>query len=552
MALVCISIAVRGADEVSAALDRARAAVASGARLIEWRIDALGSDSTLQSAVGASKRLVADSPAPCIITCRAAAEGGEFAGDEASRISLLEAVGAGDPAPRYIDLELASFERSANLRQKVLLAVDHAGSPRDLTTGLILSAHDFRGRPPDLLQQVERMMREPACAAAKVAWMARSIRDNLEAFDLLAERRKPMIALCLGRFGLMSRVLAPKFGGLLTYASDDPAAPTAPGQPTVEELMQLYRIDRINARTRVYGVIGWPVEHSRGPVVHNAGFEAIGFNGVYLPLAVPPEWEHFKASVGALIDHPRLDFRGASVTIPHKEHLVRFVLERGGPQSRLDAISECIGAANTLIVHEDRSLECMNTDAPAAVQALMAGLRGGGPDPRPAHPALAGLRIAVLGAGGAARAVIAGLLEAGAAVVVFNRDRDRAAKLVEHLRGAFGRDARRELRPGTLAVGATGALGCGCFHVIFNCTPIGMTGGPDPDGSPLEALSDGRPVHLDDSVTVMDTVYTPEQTPLIREAASRGARVIPGTAMFLRQAAMQFERWTGSPLPVRA
>jgi 3-dehydroquinate dehydratase/shikimate dehydrogenase len=375
--------------------------------------------------------------------------------------------------------------------------------------------------------------------------MARSIRDNLEAFDLLATRTKPLIALLMGEFGLMSRVLAPKFGGFLTFASDAEGAGTAPGQPSIRELRDLYRFGSIGPATRVFGIVGWPVAHSKSPSFHNARFAEHGYDGVYLPLPIPSEWEHFKASVGALVDHERLDFAGASVTIPHKEHLVRFVRERGG---EIDADAAWLGAANTLIVRplgtpEAQRLFATNTDMPAAVGALADAFATRG-------RALKGARIAVIGAGGVARAVAGGLALAGATVVVFNRDQARAQLLAESLSG------REVMRPdgGThrtkVVAGAAStadargedALGCGCFHAFVNCTPVGMAGGPDPDGSPLP-----DDVHLDDSVVVMDTVYTPRETPLIREARARGAVTVDGESMFLRQAELQSElflaRW---------
>ena len=114
--------------------------------------------------------------------------------------------------------------------------------------------------------------------------MARSVRDNLEAFDILATRTKPTIALCMGEFGLMSRVLAPKFGGFLTFASDAEGTGTAPGQPTARELRDLYRFESVRPATRVFGVIGWPVAHSRSPAFHNARFADAGHDGVYLPI----------------------------------------------------------------------------------------------------------------------------------------------------------------------------------------------------------------------------------------------------------------------------
>ncbi len=528
MTLIAASLAVHAADEVSRALERARAAAHAGAHLIEWRIDGLAEEA---NPLPAARRLVRESPRPCIVACRPTSEGGEYHGDDQSRLSLFEALAASDHPPRYIDVELATYQRSENLKQKVRLAVTHPDQPRDLQTSLILSSHDFERRPADLLQRIEAMTNDDACAVIKVAWHARSLRDNLEAFELLQHRRKPMIALCMGRgaVGLMSRALAPKFGGLLTFATDTTIEVTAPGQPTIDELKNLHRFDSINAKTKVYGVIGWPVEHSRSPHVHSAGFGAIGFDGVYLPMPIPPEYEHFKATVGAMIDAPHLDFRGASVTIPHKHNLPRFVQERGG---RADALSECIGAANTLIVGSAGGLACANTDAPAAVDALVEGMNV-------TKDELRTKQFAIIGAGGVARAVAAGLLDAGATVVVFNRSGARAQKLVDDLASAFASPG------GKIAVGRPDLISCGCFHAFINCTPVGMEGGAAPDQSPLP-----DDVPLNDEVTVMDTVYTPVRTPLVAEAESRGARVITGVEMFLKQAAMQFETWTGRPAPM--
>lgn len=513
--MLAISIFVSRAEEISNAIDRATDAVASGARLIEWRIDSLAMENDAARAV---EHLVRESPAPCIVTCRPTFEGGLYDGDEDARLLLLEHLVRAAHPPRFIDVELAAFSRK-QWRQALSQAVSEV-SGRETGTSLILSSHDFDRRPADLLQTVETMTLEPACSVIKIVWNARSLRDNLEAFDLLADRQKPTIALCMGRFGLMSRVLAPKFGGFLTFATDSPDVATAPGQPTINFLRGCYRFGSIERNTHVYGVIGWPVEQSKSPTIHNAGFDAIGHNAVLLPMPIPPEYEHFKATVGSLIDHPQLDFRGAAVTLPHKENLLRFVLERGG---RADELTERIGAANTLVVGSAGSVSCTNTDCPAAIDALATGM----------HIEKAKLRdmhVVVLGAGGAARAVIAGLTDLGAKVRIVNRDREKAQRLTQELQV-------REAAPEDHV------------DVVINCTPIGMAGGPDPEGVPLNIDAD-HPVSLDHTTTVFDTVYNPQRTPLIAEAESRGARVVIGSDMFLRQAGMQFKLWTSQEAPI--
>ena len=525
MSFLCVPIFVDSSEDVPLALERAAGAVAAGARLVEWRLDAIAEEPEPLPGI---ERLLAESPAPCIVTIRAEDEGGTWAGTEQDRIAILEAIGTGDHPPAYIDIELKAWQSSANLRQKVRLVIDHESQVRDISTRLILSSHEFGGRPADLLTRYTGMVEDEACAIGKLVYMARSLRDCLEMFDLLASRPKPLIAIAMGEFGTMSRILAPKFGGFLTFAAFDPAGGTAPGQPTIEELRSTYRFDQIGSRTAVYGVVGHPVGHSLGPRLHNAGFEAADIDAVYLPLPVAPGWESFKATIGEFIDHPRLDFGGCSVTLPHKENLLRFARELG---ATIDPMAERAGAANTLVVERDdegrvQALRCLNTDVAAAVASLAGGLELAGG----AEADFTGRRVAIFGAGGVARAIVAGLEDRGAEVHVFNRSAERATTLVED----FG--------PRVKIGGGADELACGCFHAFVNATPIGMAGGPAPDESPLP-----DEVPLDDTVVVMDTVYTPRMTPMLRLAEDRGARIVDGMTMFVAQAEAQFEAWTSAP-----
>ena len=519
MNLICVSLSIDDPAAVSAALESAAVAAAQGAALLEWRADALAED---PQALGALRRLVAESPLPCIVTIRSAAEGGLYEGSERDRTSLLEALGTSGHPPAYLDVEWSSYGGSANLAQKVDLVVAHPGQVREVPTRLMLSLHDLEGRPRDLLQRVAAMAAAPACGVVKVAYRARSIRDNLEVFDLLAERPAPMVAMTMGPFAAMSRILAPKFGALFTYASLDGHAATAEGQVPMGELLGTYRHRAIGPATEVFGIVGWPVAHSKSPAFHNAAFAAAGRDAVLVPMPVAPGWEPLKASLAALLDDRRLGFRGAAVTLPHKEHLLRFVVERGGA---VEPLAARIGAANTLVVQRDGTLCAANTDATAAAEALATGF---GLDPAGLDAAsFKGRRIAVIGAGGAAAAVAAGLAMHGATVVIANRTKARAEALAERLRGS-GEGASR------VSAANLDALACGCFHAFVNATPVGMAGGPDPDGSPLP-----DEVALDDSIVVFDTVYAPQRTPLLAEAAARGAKIVGGLEMFNRQAIRQ-------------
>jgi 3-dehydroquinate dehydratase/shikimate dehydrogenase len=504
-------------DSLDTALAAAARAAEHGADLVEYRIDRFTDDT---EAIG---ELVGRSPLPCVVTCRPEWEGGEYEGEEARRVECLEAAAARQPA--YIDIELAAYQ-TPEIHERVKAMVDHPGQVGRTTTGLILSAHDFDGRPADLFQKLEAMVSSSACRVIKLAWRARSLRDNLEAFELVSAQHKPTIALCMGQFGLPSRLLAPKFGALLSFAALDADQATAPGQATVEEMKQLYRWDALNSATSVYGVIGWPVAHSMSPAIHNAGFAETGENAVYLPLPIPPEYEHFKATVGSWLDADGLDFRGASVTIPHKENLIRFVVEQGG---QVEPLAERIGAANTLSRLPDGRLHASNTDYAAALDSVCValGVEWSG---------LADRRVAVIGAGGVARAAVAGFAAQGATVVVYNRTVERAQALAEQFDRVEG---------GGKVVAAPLANLCkSCAQVYINCTSVGMS--PETDQTPMPE----PPEALGEGAVVFDTIYNPPRTRLLAEAEAAGAKTVGGVEMFVRQGAVQFERWTGRAAPL--
>ena len=531
MTLVCVPIMVEDPEE---ALRDAMLAREHGADLVELRVDLLFEDrdehDALEARIDRVLDLVARSPAPCIVTCRPAWEGGEYAGIDADRVALVEALGKSETPPSYVDIEIATLDLDASLRARIRASV--AGTTDETTDKprLICSAHDFEGRPSTLTRTILAMHDEPACSVVKIAYRARSIRDNLELFDILRDRRKPTIALAMGRFGLMSRVLAPKFGAFLTFASLRDESATAPGQPTLDELLNLYRFRSIGPGTKVYGVMGWPIEHSMSPLVHNTGFGRIGFDGVYLPLPIEPSAESFKATTLALLDHQPLDFSGASVTIPHKTHLVQLASSDASLGCTLDPDIRAAGAANTLCVrdpdkdHDQPYVSLHNTDAIAVATLLVEAL---GP--------LQGNTVLIVGAGGAARSAAFGCAGRGAKVLIYNRTRERAQSIVDDLIAAD--------LAGTLAVAETPAVHTDAY---INATPVGMTGGPDPEGLPIPIPSLGS---RSDRLVVLDMVYNPIETPLIREAKRHGYHTIDGVRMFARQAKVQFGLWTGAEAP---
>ncbi len=516
--LICAPVMVDGeSDAARAVLD----AGALGADLVELRIDPLAERADLELASAVLAPLLDAAPLPCVVTCRSESEGGLYGGPPELALDLYEVACRHARPPRYIDVEHALLGRRADVRSRV------GELTRGTGVGLIVSWHDFRGRPPSLMRTVEAMRGVAGADVLKIAFRARSLRDNLEVFDLLAERDRPTIALAMGEAGSMSRVLAPKFGGLLTFASVTDESATAPGQPTIAELEGTYRFREIGRGTRVLGVIGDPVSHSIGPEVHNAALEALGQDAVYVRMPVAGSWESFKATVVSLLEHRSLDFAGASVTLPHKEHLLRLALEDTTRRWEVEGVARRAGAANTVAVGPGGDCVVTNTDVEGIVGPLREAL----------GESLRGARVSVLGAGGAARAAAAGLTEAGARVTIHARRVERARAIADALADNSHPPpvaARWDegLEPGTLAV--------------VNCTPIGMSTGGSPGES---ALSDGSIEGLGGEAVVFDTVYRPLETPLIRRARSRGLRTIDGLAMFTRQASEQIRAWTGREAP---
>ncbi len=480
--------------------------------MIELRVDAVADDPDLVVS------LVARTTLPCILTCRHASEGGGFAGPEATRIELLRRACAAAVPPTYVDVEWRRFEADAELQRAVRELTTPSGSHGP---GLILSFHDFESRPAGLLRTVAAMAQEDACQVIKLAHRARSLRDCVDLFDLLDSRGKPMIALGMGEFGVATRVLAGKFGGLLTFAGLEAASVTAPGQLPLDELLHTYRFRDIGRETATFGVVGYPVGHSLGPVIHNAGFGEIGFDGVYLPLPVAPGFEPFKATVLSLLAYEPLRLEGLSVTLPHKEDLLRLAREEAW---EVDESAALVGAANTLLCAGDRRCVC-NTDVTALQDCLQEARQ---------RERFAGVNAAVVGAGGVGRAAAAALARLDADVTLYNRTVSRAEEVAAALRASAG------------SVRAAGleALRDAVPDLIINATSVGMRGGSKPDASPVPSRL------LTEGVLVLDTVYNPLDTPLLRQAREAGCATIDGLAMFLRQAAEQFEAWTGVPAPI--
>ncbi len=582
MTLLCVSIFVREIDQ--ARRDVARA-IEAGADAIELRVDAF-------EPLEAIARLMGDFRTRFVLTCRGEAEGGESTLSPMERYARVRSVldgareGAGDGfgdgigIGAMIDLEWADFGKAlggsgggsgggagggsvgvaSGVASGVALSGAGVGSSEGLAgldaSRVIASAHDFRTRPADLTRRFAEMCGSEA-GVAKVAWSARSIRDSVEAFELMTMRPGRSIAICMGEAGEITRILPKKFGAFLGFASLDEAGSTAPGQVSIGKLKKRYRWDSIGPRTRVYGVVGAPVGHSMSPAIHNAGFEAIGFDGVYVPLRVEAGYESFKAFMETMLAWRPMDLRGLSVTIPHKENALRYALEKGW---RVDEVASRIGAVNTLVIDDASDLragevpvgEAFSSDDEAILDAVMMGLgaseRGAGEVDADAgrfavddRSKLRGMEVAVIGAGGTGRTAVASLVDAGARVSVFNRTFERAEQLAREF-GTVGTD-ERDGAQGVVKACGWGEMPGHRARVWINTTSVGMS--PHVESSPFEG---GHPA-MDASTVVFDCVYNPLETRFLREARAHGACVVSGDVMFLRQAERQFEAWTGVSSP---
>jgi 3-dehydroquinate dehydratase/shikimate dehydrogenase len=332
----------------------------------------------------------------------------------------------------------------------------------------------------------------------------------------------------MGEAGLISRVLAKKFGAFLTFASLTNDSSTAPGQISIHDMKRLYRWDAIGPETRVYGVVACPVAHSMSPAIHNASFDETGEDGVYLPMLVQPAYESFKAFMEEFTRYKPLHLRGLSVTLPHKENALTYLQEQG---AEIEPLAIEIGAVNTIIIDRDENqnpiLRGINTDYQAIIDTICdaKGI---------SKEQLSDYRVAVIGAGGTGRTAVAALASLGATVVVYNRTFERAEALAAEFNGRIGRVVAARMEK----------LCDSCCQIYVNTTSVGMH--PNVDDSPLG----DRTPNFNADTLVFDTIYNPPKTKLLQKAEAAGAATVGGIEMFVRQAASQFVAWTGKTAPV--
>jgi len=420
-------------------------------------------------------------------TCRRASNGGKFRGSVQAQVQVLAK--AADAGCQLVDIELqtaAALKPSEfnKLRSKA---------------GTILSFHDFRGTKK--LEETFRKMRQYPADFYKLVTTATNLTDNVIMMQFLQAHsaHHSMIGLCMGEQGIISRVLSVRAGSIFTFAASTEGEETAPGQMSAKLLRDLYRIQQVDAATRVYGVAGDPVAHSLSPLVMNAAFRRENLNSVFVPL-------HAKELSDLMTCVREIPVHGLSITMPYKQKILEYL-------DNSDPLTEKIGACNTVVRAQDGKLYGFNTDVAGIVRPLEQRMH------------LPGAKILVIGAGGAARAAVYGLRERQAEVYVMNRHMAKAQKLA---RSAHARICRRN------------DLKKMKFDVIINATPVGM-------GNSRASILNENEIN---ARYVFDMVYNPGETKLLKLAKARGAQVITGAEMFAQQAARQFEIWTGKPAPL--
>jgi 3-dehydroquinate dehydratase / shikimate dehydrogenase len=479
---VCVAIAAANPVDMVQKAD----SVVRDNPFIEFRLDYLS-----KPALGLAKlkTFVEFHPEALIVaTCRRAVSGGKFRGSIASEIDVLAKAAA--IGCHLVDVEL---ETAAQLKPSDFNRLRRSAN-------LIISYHDFRGTKK--LEETFTKIKEYPADFIKIVTTANSLYDNVVMMKFLEKHshEHSLIGLCMGEQGLISRVLCVRAGSQFTFAAVNPGEETGPGQLTARTLRDTYRIDQVDAATRVYGVAGDPVSQSLSPAMLNAAFRRENVNAVYLAL-------HAKTIDDLTACLQDIPIAGLSITMPYKEQILKHL-------DKSDPWTTKIGACNTLVRSQDGNLYGFNTDVNGVVRPLEIRIR------------LQGARVLVLGAGGAARAAVFGLKERGADVSILNRTSAAAQKLAKQARAkAINRTMLKKLE----------------FDVIINATPAGMEGNRDP--LPLsEQEMKAR--------YFFEMVYTPAETKMTKIARARGMHVVPGSEMFVQQGARQFEIWTGKPAPL--
>jgi 3-dehydroquinate dehydratase/shikimate dehydrogenase len=477
---ICIAL---GLPDVRTLLEHARKEAEAGETFLEFRLDFLDNPCAGAQAITGFLERFPD----CIIlaTCRRHQNHGKFNGSIEEQFALLDlAVRHGAHA---IDVEIETAE----------MAPERLSRFRGRAQ-VIISYHNFEATPP-MDTVVHRMLRVPA-DAYKVVTTARKPSDNarvLAAAKTLPKQR--MVVLAMGELGFPTRVLSPVFGGVFSYAAPIYAEGTAAGQVSARLLRHLYRVEKLTRAAKIYGVIADPVRHSISPAVHNRAFQSRRMDAVYLPFLVSSAHLRDFFSMAE-----KLPLTGFSVTLPHKQKIIRYL-------DAVDPLARRIGAVNT-VWRKGGKWRGANTDAAGVTQPLSRLIR------------VPKSSVLIVGNGGAARSAACALADAGAKICIVGRNADRVRALAKICNAEA---LVREQLDGRY------------FDAVVHATPLGML--PNVNECFFNGSIPGD--------VVFDMVYNPLETELLKRARQQGKKTVPGVDMFIEQAVRQFEIWTGESAP---
>lgn len=443
------------------------------ADLVELRLDLF---TTLD--IAALQKLRSDFTIPMIFTLRSQEQGGGYTKSEEDR--LVDIRRLVKLRPEYLDLE-------SHLAPSFIHEIASESK-------LILSYHDFKATPD--LEKIYQQMRKIPAFFYKIAVAASNAIDALKLLCWVKKKENNVIAISMGPYGEISRIVAPLVGIPITYASLDNDQTTAPGQLSAKVLNERYQYRSLNTKTALYGLIGDPVDLSISDDTHNYFIRTSGFNAVYVKIKVAV------SEVAQFLQLAReLPFKGLSVTMPLKEAILPYLDE-------IDPQALEIGAVNTLHFHVGK-LKGYNTDGIGALNAIEK------------ETSIKGKKIVIIGAGGAAKSIAYEAVQRGGFVTIVNRDTEKAHQLATHFH--------------CISKGFE-QIGTEEYAILINCTPLPM------------------PVHADhirSKTVVMDIKTKPKETPFLTVALEKGCPVIYGYKMFIGQAIGQFQIWFKDQIDIK-
>lgn len=492
---ICVSVGAETADELIENVVRA----AKKADVVEIRFDSLNAaefDPTNPEKLNLVLREIfkIDHRKPLLTTFRPAEQGG------ARQIYAEERAAFWNSGYDvfWADLEEDAVESSWNWHW----------------TKRICSYHDFDGAPKNLAEIYQRLKNKET-DVVKIAVRADDIAATIEIWKLLerAERENvSLIPIAMGEAGKWTRILGLAHGAFMTYAALETGKETASGQISIEDLTEVYRVRELDRQTEIYGILGDPVAHSLSPYIHNAAFAFHRLNAVFIPFEVKNLDVFIEKFVRQETREVTLNFKGFSVTAPHKQAIVKHL-------DSIDETAEKIGAVNTVKIVNGK-LHGYNTDAAGFIEPL-----------KNAYGDLKNIEAAVLGSGGAARAAIYALRKEGADITVFARNLEKA----QYLAGEF-QIAAEELTNENRKIKTA--------KILVNATPLGTVGALENE-TPLTAEA------MRNADLVYDLVYNPFETRFLREAKSADVPTIGGLAMLIAQAMAQSVIWTERDAPLK-